>query len=290
MRATRQAFRPIVAEELRTKGFAVLRNALPASTISSLDQELDPRFRNTPFCEGLFSGARTKRFHGLLKRSKGAEQLVMHEQILEVAKDILGPYCDALQLNLTQAIEIHSGEGRQIPHRDQDMWQGEKGRTEYLLNVMWPLTPFRPENGGTMLWPESHRQQEVKRLPEEAAVSPELEPGDVLLFLGSTLHGAGANRSLSPRRGLIVSYCLGWLKPYENMWLTYPPEVARHFPTAVRNLIGYTLNRPNLGSYDGNCPSLLLDDGASEYLPTRDAFLPSQLGALYQHAALRRDA
>jgi hypothetical protein len=28
---------------------------------------------------------------------------------------------------------------------------------------------------------------------------------------------------------MIVSYCLGWLKPYENQWLAYQPAIARAF-------------------------------------------------------------
>lgn len=262
--------------ELRRDGYAVLRSALAPSQIEALAAELSPRFRRTPFAEGLFSGARTKRFHGLLKRSRGAAALVMHERILEIAGEILLPWCDRLQLNLTQAIELHPGAPAQIPHRDQDMWGAEKGRTEFLLNVMWPLTPFSPENGGTIVWPGSHLRQEERILPAGDSVSPELVPGDALMFLGSTLHGAGANRTLAPRRGIIVSYCLGWLKPYENMWLTYPPDIARTFPEGLRDLVGYRRHRPNLGNYDGQCPSILLDEDHDDYLATTDSLAPGQ--------------
>ena len=36
------------------------------------------------------------------------------------------------------------------------MWRGVTGDVEYLLNVMWPLTPFHRDNGATLLWPDSH--------------------------------------------------------------------------------------------------------------------------------------
>jgi ectoine hydroxylase-related dioxygenase (phytanoyl-CoA dioxygenase family) len=244
--------------------------------VESLAVELSPRFRRTPFAEGLFSGARTKRFHGLLKRSRGAAALVTHPLVLAIAEEILLPFCDTLQLNLTQAIELHPGGPAQVPHRDQDMWAGEKGRTEYLVNVMWPLTSFTAENGGTLVWPGSHLRQEERSLPERQAVAPELDPGDALLFLGSTLHGAGANRTLVPRAGIIVSYCLGWLKPYENMWLTYPPEIARGFPPELRDLVGYRRHRPNLGNYDGQCPSILFEEDRSDFPAVTDAFAPEQ--------------
>ncbi|HEX8621187.1 MAG TPA: phytanoyl-CoA dioxygenase family protein [Allosphingosinicella sp.] len=264
------------AAALRRDGYCVARNLLAGGQAESLAAELSPRFERTPFAQGLFSGARTKRFHGLLKRSRGAAALVTHPLVLGVAEEILLPFCDTLQLNLTQAIELHPGAPAQVPHRDQDMWAGEKGRTEYLLNVMWPLTPFRSDNGATLVWPGSHLCQSERSLPEDAAVVPELVPGDALLFLGSTLHGAGANRTLVPRRGIIVSYCLGWLKPYENMWLTYPPDIARNFAPELRDLVGYRRHRPNLGNFDGQCPSILFEEGVSDFLAVTDAFAPEQ--------------
>jgi len=279
-----------VAARLRSDGYAVVRNAMPRTAIDALDGELAPRFARTPFSEGLFSGERTRRFHGLLKRSRGSADLVMHETIRSVAESILLPFGDTVQLNLTQAIELETGAPAQIPHRDQEMWQGEKGRIEYLLNVMWPLTPFTRDNGGTMIWPRSHKRQEARRLPEEEeAIVPDLDPGDALLFLGSTLHGGGVNRTDSKRRGIIVSYCLGWLKPYENMWLTYPPEVARAFPPELRALIGYCRNRPNLGNYDGRCPSILFSPALSDFLGTVDEFTPEQQQVLadYEQARCR---
>ncbi|MFL6846552.1 MAG: phytanoyl-CoA dioxygenase family protein [Allosphingosinicella sp.] len=261
---------------LRRDGYCILRQTLPAPQIEKLSAELSPRFAQTPFSQGLFSGARTKRFHGLLKRSAGAADLVTHSPILALAEEMLLPFCDSLQLNLTQAVEIHPASPAQVPHRDQDMWGGEKGRIEYLVNVMWPLSRFTPDNGGTLIWPGSQLCQESRSLPAEDAVSPELEPGDALVFLGSTLHGGGANRTLVPRRGIIVSYCLGWLKPYENMWLTYPPEIARAFPPELRDLVGYRRHRPNLGNYDGQCPSILFEDGVPDFLPASDALAPEQ--------------
>lgn len=271
--------------DLRRDGFCVIPGLVPGAAIESLSAELAPRFEQTPFCEGLFYGHRTKRFHGLLKRSRGAASLVLDRTILGIAEDMLLPHCDALQLNLTQAVEINPGGLAQIPHRDENMWAGEKGRTEYLLNVMWPLDPYTPANGGTRLWPGSHLHREMG-LPAEEAVSPTMVPGDALVFLGSTLHGGGANRTQLPRRGVLISYCLGWLKPYENMWLTYPPEVARSFPPELRDLVGYRLHRPNLGNYDGQCPSILLrDDDLPEHLAAVDAFAPAHQAALAKFAA-----
>src|SRR3546814_5581178 len=91
---------------------------------------------------------------------------------------MLLPWCERVALNLTQAIEIHPGALPQLPHRDQDMWQGPKGNLEYLVNIMWPLTTFARENGGTRLWTASHFDQDISVLPEADSVVPTVSPGD----------------------------------------------------------------------------------------------------------------
>ena len=80
------------------------------------------------------------------------------------------------------------------------------------------------------------------------------------------------------RRGIIISYCLGWLKPYENQWLTYPPEVASAFNPELAALVGYQQHRPNLGNYDGQCPSILLGGDPPDHLAAIDALRPDQEG------------
>lgn len=261
---------------LETEGYAVLEGALPAATLSALERDLEPDFAATPFCEGDFYGWRTKRFGRLLLRSERMAALVLHEAVMELVEKVLAPACDTLQLNLAQAIEIHPGERPQFPHRDEDMWAGAKGGCEYLVNVMWPLTPFRAENGATVIWPGTHNDGQRRDCPGDG-VAIGAEPGAAILFLGSTLHGGGANVSALPRRGLLVSYCLGWLKPYENQWLAYPPSVARGFPPELAALAGYRQHRPNLGNFEGRCPSILLQDAAPPaHLAACDALRPDQ--------------
>src|SRR3546814_323973 len=256
----------IHAGELSGDGYCILRGALDPSAIEALAADLAPSFALTPMCQGVFYGNRTRRFGALLRRSPRAEALVRHPVVLEIAEAMLLPWCERIALNLTQAVEIHPGAPPQLPHRDQDMWAGPKGGLEYLLNVMWPIDAFTEENGGTRLWPGSHDDQDASDLPEALAVVPEVRPGDAMPFLGSTLHGGGGNRSRSPRRGVIVSYCLGWLKPFELQWLVYPPAVARTFSPELAALVGYAQHRPNLGNLEGQCPSVLPGDELPEPL------------------------
>jgi ectoine hydroxylase-related dioxygenase (phytanoyl-CoA dioxygenase family) len=156
------------------------------------------------------------------------------------------------------------------------MWRGAIGETEYLVNVMWPFTRYTSENGATMMWPDSHGRAALRPDIPSGEFAVEMEPGSALLFLGSTLHGAGGNASDAVRRGAIISYCLGWLKPYENQWLAYPPEVARDFSPELAALVGYQQHRPNLGNYEGQCPSVLLQNNIPERFAATDALRPDQ--------------
>jgi ectoine hydroxylase-related dioxygenase (phytanoyl-CoA dioxygenase family) len=273
---------------LLEQGYCVLRNALPRTTIKALDDDLAQAFIETPLCQGGFYGERTKRFGRLLARSGHSAELVMHPEILGIAERVLAPWCDCIQLNLTQAIALHPQALPQLPHRDQDMWRGPTGAIEYLVNVMWPFTPYRELNGTTLLWPGSHGTKALEPNPDTNPVAIELDPGDALVFLGSTLHGAGGNRSFTTRRGAIISYCLGWLKPYENQWLAYPPNIARHFPPELAALAGYRQHRPNLGNYEGQCPSVLLRDHHGQPIGAIDALRPDQQALIEAHVARQR--
>jgi hypothetical protein len=271
-------------ERLLVDGYCVVPDLLPEA-IAALDRDLAQDFERRPFCRGGFYGERTKRFGRLLTRSPHAESLVMHPLITGVVERVLSPWCDTIQLNLTQAIALHPGALPQLPHRDQDMWRGSVGEVEYLVNVMWPFTPYTKENGATLIWPESHGRRALDAAAPASEFPAEIAPGSALLFLGSTLHGAGGNRTQQVRRGAIVSYCLGWLKPYENQWLAYPPDVARGFPPELAALVGYRQHRPNLGNYEGQCPSILLRGGPGDPLPATDALRPDQEALLAEYVA-----
>ena len=274
--------------QIHQNGYCIIPDALDTGTIDKLAGDLDPVFAATPFCEGDFYGYRTKRFGGLLKRSRHMEPLVLHSGILALAETVLGQACDRIQLNVAQAIEIHPGEVCQVPHRDHDMWAGAKGEHEYLLNVIWPLDPFTRKNGGTQIYPGSHGPLGMTRADLGQPIIALGKPGAAICFLGSTAHGAGANCSADPRRAVIVGYSLGWLKPYENPWLAYPPQVACSFSPELAALAGYVQHRPNLGNYEGQCPSVLLHGEVPTHLPAIDALRPDQASMVAEFARSRR--
>jgi hypothetical protein len=269
-------------------GYLIIENAMHPATLRRLTQEMAPHFAAAPFGDGPFFGQETKRIGRVLARSAAAGELVLDEVVLRIVEEVLSPYCSNIQLNLTQGIEIHPGAPAQGPHRDGDMWPVPRGSIECMINVMWAIDDFTARNGATRVWPQSncdHLDQDF--LPEEMAISAAMPAGSACVFLGTTMHSGGANLSSAPRRGLVVSYCLGWLKPTENQWLSYPPQVARKFPPELAELIGYRLHRPGLGAYDGNCPSLLLRDLHDGFVPWIDTLLPEQTTLAQQYREMQ---
>lgn len=277
-----------LAAALLDTGYCIVPGLVEPATIGALARDLDPVFAATPFGQGDFYGFRTKRFGSVLRRSVHAQGLALEKTVLGAVQTILGDACDTIQINVAQGIEIHPGEVRQFPHRDHDMWNGAKGAHEYLVNVIWPLTPFRADNGATQIYPHSHGAEGMSRQEPSEPVIAQCEPGAAICFLGSTAHGAGANLTAEVRRGIVIGYSLGWLKPYENLWLAYPPAVARTFPPELAALAGYVQHRPNLGNHEGQCPSVLLGDSIPGHLRAVDALRPDQAAMVAEFAGQER--
>ena len=276
------------AASLERDGYCIIPDLLPQSVLASLDADLENDFLHTPLGDGDFYGYRTKRFGSLLRRSEHAARLAMEPTILALANSILSGACERIQLNVAQAIEIHPGEVEQFPHCDHDMWCGAKGEHEYLVNIIWPISRFTKDNGATRVYPGTHRRQIASLDQLGEPVVAECDPGSAICFLGSTVHGAGANRSNDVRRAVVIGYSLGWLKPYENPWLAYPPEVAKTFAPELAALAGYAQHRPNLGNFEGQCPSILLQDSVPEFPRATDALRPDQKAAVHEFASAQR--
>jgi ectoine hydroxylase-related dioxygenase (phytanoyl-CoA dioxygenase family) len=63
--------------------------------------------------------------------------------------------------------------------------------------------------------------------------------GSAVVYLGSTIHAGGRNStSESWRRGMHMSFVVGWLRTEENNYLATPLDVARRLPRRSQELLG----------------------------------------------------
>ena len=92
--------------------------------------------------------------------------------------------------------------------------------------------------------------------------------GSAVVYLGSTIHGGGPNGTTDQRRrGMHLSYTLGWLRTEENHFLSTPPSVARTLPPAAQALLGYathdaiSMGGGYLGAVDTADPVELMAQG-----------------------------
>ena len=270
---------------LKDQGYIILENLLDAGSVNQLSSELSTWFDKTPACRGDFYGqGTTTRYGSLLSKAPTTQDIVLHPEITDIIGEFLRPssfepsYCDWYQLSLSQAVRIHPGAPMQPVHMDELMYPCVKDY-EYMVNVIWAIDDFNEENGATRLWPAPMGPKDVFDYDMNDSIVAEMPKGSALIFLGSTRHCGGANMSLAGRTAIIFSYALGWLKQNENQFLAYPPEVAKDFPKEIQDLIGYRIHRPNLGGYEYNCPSKLLNGERPEVLPAVDE-LPPHLQAI----------
>ena len=140
-------------------------------------------------------------------------------------------------------------------------------KPEIQLATIIALEDFTRENGATCVVPGSH-QWAAERQPEDSELAyAEMPAGAAVIYLGSTLHAGGANVSEGRRRGVHMSYCLGWLRTEENNLLAVPPEKARKLSRRAQELVGYGVHDAiedfggYLGMLDMNHPTVLLEQG-----------------------------
>lgn len=269
-------------EILAQDGALIISELLSNQEYADLRRELDPEFAQADFCEGLFYGEATKRIHSLARKSSTICSMIMRPKVVEIMRLILGPNCDKIQLNLTQGIQIWPGEKAQVIHRDDSMFPIKHKPFEFMVNAMWAYTEFTKDNGATIVVPGSHRW-DVDRMPAEHEIAlAEMQPGEVLIYLGSVIHAGGQNRSELPRTGIAFSYCLGWLRQSENQYFAAPPEIAKHFSKDLQEMLGYSVQRPNLGMYEGAEPNVLFEENPGKII-TKDWLTPDQNAQIRQY-------
>ncbi|HET6793908.1 MAG TPA: phytanoyl-CoA dioxygenase family protein [Acidimicrobiales bacterium] len=243
-------------------GCLVLRDALSEESVATVRSELAPHMDAagvqpddpTAFYPGL-----TRRAVGLAQRSPTVrDQLLVHPAILSLCDLHLLGNCTRYQLHVTAALEVGPGARDQVLHREEDPFPFFPApRPNLVLATMWAMSDFTVDNGGTQLVPGSHRWAAERTAEPDEIVRAEMPAGSVLVWLGGTLHGAGANVTEGVwRYGVVLTYSLGWLRQEENQHLSVPLADALAMSEPVRNLLGFGMDYEGaLGFYD---PSVLL--------------------------------
>ena len=243
--ATREDVLEIVARD----GGVIVDGVLDARMLARVETELRPYLEAAGTGKMEFTGFATQRIGALIARSAACREIALDPLVLGCAREFLKPH-GGVQLHFTQAINIGPGETPQELHRDRGLWGGQiPRRIETQFSTIFAITEFTRANGATLVVPGS-QHWDKDRMPEPHEIAyAEMEPGAVLLYTGTVMHGGGANTTRDWRLGLLIHYCLDWLRQEENQYLSCPPDIAATLAPELRDLIGYRQANALLGFY-----------------------------------------
>jgi hypothetical protein len=230
-------------------GCAIVERFVSADLLVRLNAEMDaPIDRRPPGSEnvgammGHFWGQQTKRFTRLAAIAPSFAELIDSDFMHRWAqRDLPNGYW----LNTGQAMIVGPGQPEQWLHRDIAIWpfiqEAGLAAPQAMVSALIALSDFTAEVGATRVIPGSHKWEDFHRTPDPAdTVQAVMPAGSAVLYLGKTVHAAGANVTTDQwRRGLHISFCLGWLTPEEANSISVPWELARTYPPRVQAMLGY---------------------------------------------------
>ena len=258
----------LLCQILERDGAVIVEDILKPEQLISLNLEVDqsiskvnPGLRNPTEEEMIdFYGLSTIRIDGLPAKSSTFLDVMLLAQLCETADHFLLPNCRDYLFNTGQLIQIGPGESSQVLHRDEDAWiEVPSPKPQLEIEAMFALNDFTTANGATQVVPRSHKWHKNRKAKPEEIARAEMKAGSALFYLGSALHGGGANQTTDEiRRGMFVGYVVGWLRTEENTFLTVPIGKVRSMPVRIQELLGYKAHG-SIGVVDVGSPMALFD-------------------------------
>lgn len=236
---------------LAQDGGVIVHNMLTPQVVANLLNELAPQSEAShvgPKSDNEnvnhFWGQQTKRFTRLAQRSQTfADEVLVHPTLTGVADVLLKPSCASYWMNTGQMMIVMPGGAPQYMHRDSDDWPAmcSPASPSCQISCMFALSDFTAENGATRVAPGSHLWSDFSRQATDDEITQAVMPaGSGMIYLGKTLHSAGANKTVNDARyGMHLSYVLGWLTPEEAGCLGVTEDRAKTFTKQQQQLLGY---------------------------------------------------
>ena len=268
---------------LKRDGALILTDVLSDADLKQLRSEIDPYVDATAEGKDNFTGAHTTRTGALVARSQKCREMVMHPTIIEAANAFLKPYCENIQLHVTQVIRIKPGQSAQAIHRDRWAWGTHLKFLEPQFNTIWAASDFTKENGATQVCPGSLDWKDEHEVQPDEIAYAEMKAGSVLIYTGGVFHGGGANVSNGDRFGINLTYTLGWLRQEENQYLSCPPDIAKTLSPELQAMIGYSMGGYAMGYFT---PPLAPGEGPEAVSPNFALGVDAATGTLGSADAL----
>jgi hypothetical protein len=229
---------------LRRDGAIIIDRAVTEGVCDDIKAEMQPYLDVTTTGDG-FLGKQTKRAGACVSRSPASWKCILHPSLMQLCEGVLGRQVlhmsrDQMQatltpgnkqlpwqLSLSQLICIGPHNRQQPMHQDgwgfvldmkgpgagQTALDSRTGQLENEISTIWALQDFSAENGATTVAPGSHLWPSGRGKPAPEEITQAVMPkGSVLIYLGTTWHGGGENKTDHHRYGLNIDYNLGLLR------------------------------------------------------------------------------
>jgi hypothetical protein len=235
-----------------------------------------------PSTKGGREAAPNQRLGHLLNKGAVFRELLHHPAVAAAVPQILASKSPLLS-SLTAMI-MSKGGVAQVLHSDQQFVPFPTP-VAMVCNLVWMLVDFTADNGATRVVPGTHllpppiirfeRDAAGERRLIQARAEPviaEAPAGSVLVFDGRLWHGAGANRTDTPRPAIFSYYSQPYLRQQENIPLSLLPEVYDALTDAERAMVGFDAPNRGMGRIApalGRVNTNWLDSDVGELAPER---------------------
>jgi ectoine hydroxylase-related dioxygenase (phytanoyl-CoA dioxygenase family) len=228
------------ADELRTRGYTVVRDALTPDELEAARAALDAVFRReatlAPRRGWLTDAYRVA--YMLPEKHPFFRSFCMRDDLLALMRAVLGADCTLGSLN---GLTMVPGGASQELHIDQA--ESVPG-VVLTVNALHTLDDFTVQTGCTRLVPGSNDRiwtgtREQIEAAEAEAVHLEAPAGSLIAYSGGAWHAGSRNRSDRPRRALHAFFTRAWVRPHWDFPASLSWRAARDLGPEQRALLGY---------------------------------------------------
>lgn len=242
-------------EALMRDGYVVIERLLDAATCAAMRAESQRLLGATG--RNAFEGLKTQRVYNVLAKTRIFDDLIDHPRLLAILEHLFEPN---YLLSQAQIININPGEVGQPLHSDDGFYKIPRPRPALGVAAIWAIDAFTHENGATDIIPQSHRWGDGTNATRAQAIPCVMPEGSAVVFLGTLIHGGGANKTQKSRLAFTNQYCAPWLRTQENFFLEIPRETVRTLRPAIQSLLGYSVYPPFMGMVDSMHPKRVLGE------------------------------
>jgi ectoine hydroxylase-related dioxygenase (phytanoyl-CoA dioxygenase family) len=251
-------------QDLEQFGLTRFVGALPDRQVAELRERLAAQARGEEAKGQRWSDGANQRLWTMINKGEVFRQWATNPVLLYLMGCLLGP--EILLYSYTANI-AHRGGAPMRLHGDQQFRGLPHLPCSILANSILMLVDFTEDNGATRVAPGTHRlgRWPAEGEPESPSIPATGPAGTLLVYDGRLWHGTGANRTASPRYGLLTAYSRPFVRQQENLTLTVAPNVLEHCSDELKILLGFQTwtGGGALGMINGSLP------GAISERPTR---------------------